>query len=96
MDFYLNKALDVSSNFVKEELSKIANFILKNQCPIKLIQTKIKKFLEAYKIDKFTFEQNQMTKINTNKNSKMNTFLIFRQFKFSKISKTNNISFPKV
>ena len=69
IDFYLNRALNVSSNFdvFKEELSKITNLLLKSQYPIKLIHTETNQFLEAYKIDNFTFKQNKMTNNKTKK-----------------------------
>ena len=51
-------------------LSKITNLLLKNQCPIKIIQTKINKFREAYNIDNLTFRQNQTTKSKTKKKLK--------------------------
>ena len=79
IDFYLNRALNISSNFVvfKEELTKITNLLLKNQYPIKLIQTKINKFLEAYNIDNLTFKQNQITNSKTKKNSENENFSYF-------------------
>ena len=63
INFYSNIALNISSDFAvfKEELLKITNILLKNQYPMKLIQTKFNKFLEAYKIDNLIFKQNQMT-----------------------------------
>ena len=54
--FYLNKALNISSNFLtfKEKLFRIKNLLLKNQYPKQLIETKIDKFLEEYKVDNIT------------------------------------------
>ena len=89
IDFYLNRALNISSNVVvfKEELSKMANLLIKNQYPIKLTQTKSNKFLEAHKIDNLTFKENQLIakpKSTTNseikKNSEKENFYYFRQF----------------
>ena len=80
IDFYLNRALNVSSNFdvFKEELSKITNLLLKSQYTIKLIHTETNQFLEAYKIDNLTFKRNQMTNSKTKKNSKNEKFsLVF-------------------
>ena len=76
IDFYLNRALNVSSNFLafKEELSKITNLLLK------LIQIKINTFLEAYKIENLAFRQNQMNNSKTKKNSEKQNFSYLRQF----------------
>ena len=52
------------SNFIafKEELTKLKNFLVKNQYPKNFIESKINKFLEIHKIDNSKFKQNENTK----------------------------------
>ena len=73
INFYLNRALNICSNFTafKDELTKIKNLLLKNQYPINLIESKINTFLEAHKIDNSTFKQNE--NINTKNEKKTET-----------------------
>ena len=81
MNFYLNRALKIISNFLtsKEELFKIKNLLLKNKCPKQLIETKINKFLEDYKTDNIFFKQNQTTKSRTKLNQENKNIFISRQ-----------------
>ena len=59
INFYLNRALNICSNFTafKDELTKIKNLLINNQYPKNLIESKINKFLEAHKIDNSTYKQ---------------------------------------
>ena len=70
INFYLNRALNISSNILtfEEELFKIKNLLLKNQYPKQLIENKINKFLEDHKVNSNTFKQNQTTKNRTKSN----------------------------
>ena len=67
INFYLNRALNISSNILtfEEELFKIKNLLLKNQYPKQLIENKHNKFLEDHKVNSNTFKQNQTTKNRT-------------------------------
>ena len=58
INFHLNRALKISSNFLtfKEELFKIKNLLLKNQYPKQLIEIKIHRFLEDHKVDNIIFK----------------------------------------
>ena len=56
-------------SYSKKKLSKVTNLLLKNQYAIKLIRTKINKFLEAHKIYNLTSKQNLTTNSKTKKNS---------------------------
>ena len=57
------------SNFIafKEELTKLKNFLVKNQYPKNFIESKINKFLEIHKIDNSKFKQNENTKTKNEK-----------------------------
>ena len=70
INFYLNRALKVSSNFLtfKGELFRIKNLYLLKQYPKQLIDNKINKFLEHYKVDNVTFKQYQTAKSKTKTN----------------------------
>ena len=73
INFYLNRALNICSNFTafKDELTKIKNLLINNQYPKNLIESKINKFLDAHKIDNSTFKQNKS--INTKNEKKTET-----------------------
>ena len=73
INFYLNRALNICSNFTafKDELTKIKNLLLKNQYSKILIESKTNKLLEAHKIDNSTFKQNE--NINTKNEQKIET-----------------------
>ena len=70
ISFYLNRALNISSNILtfEEELFKIKNLLLNNQYSKQLIENKINKFLEDHKVNSNTFKQNQTTKNRTKSN----------------------------
>ena len=69
INFYLNRALNICSNFIDftKELIITKKFILKDQYPNNFMESKINKFLEIHKIDNSTFKQieNINTKIET-------------------------------
>ena len=69
-NFYLNRALKCSSNFLtfEGELFRIKNLYLLKQYPKQLIDNKINKFLEHYKVDNVTFLQYQTAKSKTKTN----------------------------
>jgi len=73
INFYLNRALNICSNFTafKDELTKIKNLLINNQYPKNLKESKINKFLDAHKIDNSTFKQNKS--INTKNEKKTET-----------------------
>ena len=79
INFYLNRALNICSNFTafKDELTKIKNLLLKNQYLINLIESKTNKFLEAHKIDNSTFKQNE----NINTKNAFKIFFLINKFK---------------
>ncbi len=79
INFYLNRALNICSNFTafKEELAKIKNLLLKNQYPKNLRESKIKKFFEIQKIDNSTFKQNQKSNIKNEKKADIENFAYF-------------------
>ena len=73
INFYLNRALNICSNFTafKDELTKIKNLLINNQYPKNLKESKINKFLDAHKIDNSIFKQNKS--INTKNEKKTET-----------------------
>ena len=79
INFYLNRALKLSSNFFtfQEELFKIKKLLLKNQYPKQLIESKINKFLEDHKVNNITFKQSQTTKNKTKSNQEKENYFYF-------------------
>ena len=66
----------------KEELFKIKNLLKKNQYSKQLIETKINKFLEDYKVDNITFNliRIKQSKAKLSQIKKIKTNFISRHF----------------
>merc|ERR1712240_724616 len=82
INFYLNRALNICSNFTsfKDELTKIKNLLNNNKYPKDLIESKINKFLDAHKIDNSTFKQNKSINTKMKRKQKPKTTPISQQF----------------
>ena len=59
----------MKKNFLKSKI-----FFKKNQYPKQLIETKINKCLEGYKVDNITFKQNQTTESKTKSNQENDNY----------------------
>ena len=81
INFYLNRALNICSNFTafKDELTKIENLLLKNQYPKNLIESKINKFLEAHKIDNSTFNKMKILTQKMKRKQKLKNFKTWKK-----------------